>query len=90
MSSFVQIPTSDWQKLCNEIAFIKEGLRELIQPSTKWISERAAMSLLGIKDKRTMRKKAIENNINFSCEGKRYYKYLHIDIENFLQINSTL
>lgn len=92
MSQFVNIPTSEWRKLCNEIAFIKEGLKAmaLATGSTEWISEPVAMEMLGWKDKRTMRKKALENHINFTCAGGRNYKYLHKDIKKFLVQNSTL
>ncbi len=92
MSSFVNIPTSEWRKLCNEIAFIKEGLKALSMSSTsnEWISEAVAMEILGLKDKRTMQKKATDNHINFTCQGGRKYKYLNKDIKNYLRQNSTL
>ena len=62
----------------------------VISPTKEWISEQVAMEMLSIKDKRTMRKKAIGNNINFTCDGSRNYKYLHKDLKNHLLKFSTM
>ena len=92
MSSFVNIPSAQWRNLLNEIHFIKESLKVMSQTSsrTEWIAEDVAMQSLGIKDKRTMRKLATANSINFTCSGNRKYQYLNKDLKNYLLNNSTI
>jgi len=93
MESFVNIPTSEWRKLCNDIVFLKESMKVIatIKPVEKeWITEKEAMALLGIKDYRTMRKYAAKYGINISATTDRAFKYKASDIHQFLHTNSTI
>jgi hypothetical protein len=93
MADVVNIPTSEWRKLCNDIAFLKESMKVLAitKPVQKeWISEKDAKALLNVKDNRTIRKLAKQHAIAISGTSSRNIKYKASDINNFIIKNSTL
>lgn len=93
MDQFVNIPTAEWRKIVNDISFMKEAIKALthVVPATKeWISEKEAMDMLSIKDKRTMRKIATRNQINFFANGNKKVHYKQDELKKYIISHSTL
>jgi hypothetical protein len=88
---YVVVPAMTWRNLMSDVKFIKETILPLARnyKPSKWMSESEVIELTDLKSRRLLdlRKKG---TFNWSTGSGRKIKYLRVDVEAYINNNSTL